>query len=193
MRRIRSLAFVAFIFLFSFTLAACGGERKAEDLAAEIRTSMIAAQKLEMSLTISADYGDKVYTFGVNYTGNAANGQIEIRSPESVAGLTANVDVAQISLSYDDVTLDTGLVVSDGLAPVEAVPFMISQWQSGYITASGREKLGEIETVALTIYVSETEELRTWFDLQSLLPVRAELSDNGRMVIACDFENVILE
>lgn len=185
---------IALIMLIVLVLSSCQGSKNSgEELALDIRTSLIEAEKLEITTNVRADYGERVYDFTFKYSGNADKGAIEIMAPESIAGLKAEVSVSGGTLNYDGAVLDTGAVTKDGLSPAEAIPVLVSQWQSGYISGCNYEKLGDTETLAVTTDITETVKQRTWFDVKSHLPLRAELSDNGKMVIACQFENVIIE
>ncbi len=175
-------------------LSSChGGKSKGQELALDIRASLIAAEKLEIGTVVRADYGERVYDFTFKYVGNADKGEIEITAPESIAGLTAEVSVSGGTLKYDGAVLDTGAVTKDGLSPAEALPVLISQWQRGYISGCNFETLGDTDTLAVTTDITETVKQRTWFDVKTHLPVRSELSDNGKMVIGCQFDNVIIE
>jgi hypothetical protein len=174
-------------------LASCSAQSKGQELALDIRASLIKAEKLELTTSVKADYGDRVYNFSYKYAGNADKGEIEITAPASIAGLKAEVSVSGGTLQYDGTVLDTGAVTKDGLSPAEAIPVLISQWQSGYISGCNYEKLGDQSTLAVTTDITETVSQRTWFDVKTRLPVRAELSENGKMVVACEFENVVIE
>lgn len=180
--------------ILSLLLSSCQGSKtKAEELALDIRTSLLEANKLEITTTVRADYGERVYDFTFKYSGNADKGEIEITAPDSIAGLKAEVSVSGGTLKYDGAVLDTGAVTKDGLSPAEAIPVLILQWRSGYISGCNFEKFGDTETLAMTTDITQTVSQRTWFDVRTYLPVRAELSENGKMVIACQFENVTIE
>jgi hypothetical protein len=166
---------------------------KGQELALDIRVALIKAEKLELMTTVKADYGDRVYDFSFKYSGDAEKGGIEITAPESIAGLKADVSVSGGTLKFDSAVLDMGAVTMDGLSPAEALPVLISQWQSGYISGCNYEKLGDIDTLAVTTDITQTVRQRTWFDVKTHLPVHSELSDNGKMVVSCQFENVIIE
>lgn len=175
-------------------LGSCQGTKnKGQALALDIRTGLLAAEKLELTTTVRADYGERVYDFTFKYAGNADKGALEITAPESIAGLKAEVSVSDGTLQYDGAVLDTGALTNDGLSPAEALPVLIAQWKSGYISGCNYEKFEDTETLAVTTDITQTVKQRTWFDVKTHLPIKAELSDNGRTVIACRFENVILE
>jgi hypothetical protein len=181
------------LLLLLLPLCACGGSKSSgEALALKIRTSLLEVTALSVSADITADYGERVYDFSVKFSGNADSGVIEIMAPEAIAGLTATVNVSGTTLSYDGAVLDTGAITGDGLSPAETIPVLISQWQSGYISGCNYEKLGDTDALAVTTDISETVSQRTWFDIKTQKPIRAELSDGGKMVVACRFGDVII-
>lgn len=185
----RMIPLIAIVLLTSCQSSKSSGQ----ELALDIRTTLLEASKLEMTVNVAADYGDRVYDFTFNYSGDANNGQIELTAPEAVAGLKAKVSVSGGTLEYDGAVLDTGAVTADGLSPADVLPVLISQWESGYISGCNYEKLGDINTLAVTTNITETVSQRTWFDVKTLLPLRSELSDNDRMVLSCEFGDVIIE
>ena len=164
-----------------------------EELALDIRTMMLETDTLDLTTHVTADYGERVYAFTFRYTGNAQNGTLEVTKPEEIAGLKATVSVTGGTLEFDGAVLDTGALTESGLSPAQCIPVLISQWQSGYISGCNYEKLDETDTLAVTTDTSTTVTQRTWFDVKTLLPIKAELYDSGVMVLACDFENIIIE
>ena len=177
--------------IFCVSLAACGGPKNGgRDLALDIRTDLLKASQLDLTADVTADYGDRVYRFVFNYSGNADGGTLTLTSPANVAGLTVRVSVASGTITYDGAALDTGRLTGDGLSPAEAVPVLLNQWQSGYISGVNLEKLDGADTVAVTTDVTDSVRQRTWFDSDTRLPLRSELSENGRMVVACSFSGV---
>lgn len=197
MRQVLSLArkitipAVLLVFLLGLTGCASSGGG-AEELALEIRTEYISATRLDMTLRVTADYGDRVYEYGLKYVGDASSGTLEIRSPESIAGLTATVTADGATLQYDGAILDTGLL-DGGLSPMQAVPLLLSEWQSGYITDCYFETFGDTESLAVSTQITDSETQKVWFDVETHLPVRAEIFSEGSMVISCDFEDIIIE
>ncbi len=176
-----------------FILCSCSSANSGQDLALDIRENLLNASKLELTTDVTADYGDRVYQFTFTYTGNADKGALLITAPEAVAGLRAEVSVSGGTLSYDGAELDTGALTLSGLSPAKSIPILLSQWQSGYISGCDYEKLANTETLAVKTDITETESQRTWFDVKKHLPIRSELSENGRMVVACTFDNVVIE
>lgn len=192
MRQVKTLARMIPLILI-FLLSACASKSSGQELALDIRADLLKAAKIELKTDVTADYGDRVYQFTFAYTGNADAGEITITAPEDIAGLKAHVSVSGGTISFDGAELDTGPLSGDGLSPAASVPVLLSQWQSGAISGCNYEKLGKNDALAVTTAVTETVSQRTWFDVKTRLPLRSELSQNGKMVIACSFENVVIE
>ncbi|SHH85805.1 hypothetical protein SAMN02745823_01223 [Sporobacter termitidis DSM 10068] len=177
-----------------FLLSACSAAKSGgQELALDIRANLLKATKIDMTADVTANYDDRTYQFTLTYSGNADRGTVVISAPKEVAGLKAEVSVSGGTISYDGANLDTGPLTGDGLSPAEAVPVLISQWETGYISGCNYEKLGDDQALAVSTDVTETVSQRTWFDVKTQLPIRAELSDGGRLVIACVFKNAAVE
>jgi hypothetical protein len=183
------------IFALAVTLLCACAERPESpgDISLGIREEYLGAVRLVVSAEITADYGDRVYDFEIKYTGNAEAGEISVLSPEQVAGMTAEVSLDSLTLVYGGASLDTGALTSGGLSPAGALPMLISEWQGGHVEYAGREKLGGADTLAIETVSGEAVRQKTWFDEKTLLPLKSEISDGGRMVVACVFNNVIIE
>ena len=176
-------------------LSSCAGsENNAEKSALDMKTEFNEAARIEIVADVKADYGDRVYEFKLKYTGGGETGEIAIMEPETIAGLSAAVSLqGGVTLKYDGAELDTGAVTADGLSPAEALPTLIEQWRTGFITYCDFEKLGDADTFAAVSDISNATRQKTWFDAKTLLPVRSEISNNGTTVIFCQFENVVLD
>ena len=177
-----------------FSAVSCARAGKgAEETVLDIRTELLEAERLVIGAVITADYGDRVYEFTVKYTGSADAGEITVISPDSIAGVTAEVSQDGCTLVYDGARLDMGALTTGGMSPVEALPVLIAQWRGGFITASGFERLGDTDTVVLMTDIEDNTKQKTWFDGRTHLPIRAELSDNGKLVVTCVFGDVVIE
>ncbi|HHT16422.1 MAG TPA: outer membrane lipoprotein-sorting protein [Papillibacter sp.] len=169
-------------------LSACRiSDRGAENLSRSVREQVKNANSISLSVDIRADYVDRVYDFSLSFAGDGASGEVTITAPESIAGLKAHTSESGTRLEYDGVFLDTGPLTWDGLSPADAVPLLLDQWREGYISNTSYEKLEDVDTFVIATDVSDSITQRTWFDKKSLLPLRAELSENGRLVLTCNF------
>jgi len=189
------LAVIILVILFATVIfAACArGSAAPQELITEIREDLTAASRLIITAEVTADYGDRVYTFGIRYTGNIESGEILITSPELIAGVVAEISGGCAALVFDGARLETGALSGSGLTPIEALPLLMSEWQGGRIGFTGFEKFGDHDAVTMESLVDESVTKKTWFDRTTLLPLRAELSYNGTMIIAAEFSGFVIE
>jgi hypothetical protein len=175
------------------SLASCAAQQeRVEDNALEIRTAIIEAQSISVTSAVTANYGDRVYTFSLDYTESADGGEIKILAPQSIAGVTARVTGGGVKLVYDGAELDTGVMADGETTPAGAVPTLIAQWRTGFVTSGVSERYGERDTFAMTTDISDVVSQKTWFDASTKLPIRAEIISGGNLILSVIFEKVTL-
>ena len=89
--------------------------------------------------------------------------------------------------------LDTGPLPDTGLTPVDALPVMLTTWQSAYVSSVGQEKLDDAPCfhVVYKSTVSGVEiQQDAWFAADTYKPLRAETFSGGTRVIECVFDTV---
>ena len=112
--------------------------------------------------------------------GDAAS--IEVVSPESVAGIRAELAPDSRTLVYDGAVL----TLPEAVSPLELLPVLSLAWESPwseYEAAKDSVTLISYETVA-----GEACELRTRFDAAALLPLEAAVFLDGERVVLYSFE-----
>ena len=191
MRQVKTLALMIAL---SLLLCSCTkGGMNADRMAEKIRSEFLHAGSITMTVDVTADYGDNVYDYRLRFEGGTKDGALTVLSPDTIAGLTARFEDGGLTLVYDGASLDTGRLDSSGLSPIDSLPAMLGQWCDGYIAQSTFETMDGVSCAAVTYDVSDSVELRTWFDSETYLPVRAEFSTGGTVVIFCSFDDVILQ
>ena len=179
------------------TLTCCGGEggSQAEQLALDIRAEYLEMAGCTASMEVTADYGQRVYDFGVELTWQREGESVlTITAPENVAGVTARLEQDQAYLEYDGVRVETGPLDGTGLSPVSSVPVLLDYAQTGYIAACGLETRGEREVLRVGCRDPEAQpgtgrECALWFDPDTHDLLRGELSQDGYTVIQCAFSD----
>ena len=174
-------------------LSSCAAKDLSESAAQSVRRIFSEAESVRMNMTLNADYGEKGYEFKVRWTGTEEKGTLEVLFPESIAGVTAVLDEKGGRLRYDGASFETGGLFGDGLSPAEAPPRMLGAWKSGYAVERSEESVDGERTAALTYDLPGGGRLKTWFDRETLLPVRAEIIENGFAVLTAEFGDIILE
>ena len=183
--------------LLCLALSACGGEggggNAAEQLALEIRTEYIAMTACTAGMEVTADYGQRVYTYGMDLSWvQEGDTVLTLTAPANVAGATARIREGQTWLEYDGARVETGALSPEGLSPVDAVPALIAYAREGFMAECTEETLGETETVRISCREPDAAagtgtEAELWFDKATHALLRGEIAVDGFTVIQCVF------
>lgn len=183
------------VLMIMLALSACGGAGTddPQQQALALRAAYLAAEGCTAKLTVTADYGQRVYTYGVDVVVAGGESVLTVTGPKELAGITARVTGGESQLEYDGAVLETGPLSSDGLTPLSAVPALLDCARSGFIASCGMEPLGERESLRVLcrepeVPAGQGQETTLWFDPDSHELVRGEVSLDGYRVILCDFE-----
>ena len=183
-------------------LSACGGGGTGggpEQRALEIRGDYLSMSSCGGSAEVTADYGQRVYDFGMTFTW-ARDGElvITVTAPEEAAGVTARLAEGETALEYDGVRLETGPLDPSGLSPVDAIPALLTAAREGFIAECGTETLGETEAIRLCCrdpdgQPGSGQEIQLWLDPAGGALLRGEISVDGFTVIQCTFTGFAME
>lgn len=166
-------------------LTACGGGgKKEEDLTAQLQAQYAAVASATMEADITCHYEDEVreYTLLCAYTPQAST--VTVLSPANLAGISATVENGTLSLSYDGISLDAGSYSAAAISPVAALPKLMEAAANGYPSEQSEEAVGERTCLRLACDLESDEGIlyTTWFDQETLLPLRSEISADGALV-----------
>ncbi len=179
-------------------LAACaggGGGSAAEEAALQIRTEYLAMGSCTASVELTADYGQRVYTYAVDLSWTRdADTLMTVTAPESVAGTAVRISKGETWLEYDGAAIETGPLSPEGLSPVDAVPALLTAAQEAYMAECVEETLGERAAVRVSCREADAPagvgtEIELWFDKETHALLRGEISVDGFTVIQCAFTN----
>ena len=109
-------------------LPACSGAGSVspeEELALTIRGEYLAMTKCTAQLSVTADYGQRVYEFELDAAVNGEETVLTVTAPELIAGVTARTAGKEGALEYDGVILETGALSRGGLSPMSAFPALL--------------------------------------------------------------------
>lgn len=163
-------------------LTACGGEEK--DPAAELQAQYAAVASAVMEADVKCHYEDeeRVYTLQCDYVPEEST--VTVLSPENLAGISATVTGGTLSLSYQDISLDAGSYSAAAISPVAALPRLMEAAASGYVTEQSKEEVGERPCLRLACDLPDDKGTlyTTWFDQETLLPLRSEITADGTLV-----------
>ena len=161
-------------------LTACGGGGEKDQAAAlQQQYAAVSAATLEADVTCSYEGEERTYTLLCAYTPEKS--AITVLAPENLTGISATLEGETLTLSYDDISLDAG---SYSISPVAALPKLMAAAASGYLTEQSEETVGERPCLRLAFDLEGDEGTlyTTWFDQETLLPLRSEISADGVVV-----------
>lgn len=176
--------------MIALLLAGCGRLEvsEAEQLALEIRGEYLELERCSASLEITADYGQRVYQFGIEAQVQGEDAALTLTAPETVAGLTARWAGEAGTLEYDGVAVETGSLDPEGLDPVSAFPVLLEAARSGYLTACALEEDGAVLRMDCSDPAGTPgrgTETTLWFDSGTRAMLRGEIRVDGFRVIGC--------
>lgn len=148
----------------------------------DLRTKLLA-QAVSFDAEITADYGDKTYTFSMHCESDTKGDMtFTVTQPESIAGISGTLSSTGGKLTFSDTALAFELMADDQLSPVSAPWILMKTLRSGYLTSCGQE--GEILRIAIDdSYEDDALHLDIWLDEKDL-PFQAEISWQGRRLLS---------
>lgn len=177
-------------------LSACGGQQggdRAEQRALEIRAEYVAMQACGGSMEVTADYGQRVYEYGIDFTWEKEGETVlTITAPENIAGLTARLEKGETALEYDGARIETGPLAPDGMSPVDAIPALLTYAREGFLAECVLEESDGVEILHAVCREPEAtpgsgREAGLWFDADTHTLLRGEISQDGYTVVQCVF------
>lgn len=165
-------------------LCGCDGEDKCLQRGMQLRENMLG-HNCSFVADITADYGDKSYTFSVGCTADTSgNLSFVVISPESISGIAGKITSESGFLTFDDAVLAFPLLADGEVSPISAPWLLTKTLRGGYLASAGMDG----EYLLLTIYDSYEEDalqLDIWVDEQNQ-PIRGDILWQGRRVLSLD-------
>ena len=130
------------VVLFLFLVGCKSSPDKMEKITS-FRSELLHGTGCTFTAQITADYGQKVYTFKM-YCQSDNSGKIsfEVISPESIEGITGSLSAEGGNLTFDDHALLFSMLADGRLSPVSSPWIMMRALRSGYISGCCEEAGG---------------------------------------------------
>jgi hypothetical protein len=187
------------VLMMILPLCACraDGSTAPQERALAIRTDYLSADGCTAQVTLTADYGRRVYCYQGGVTANGQETVLTLTAPEEVAGVVARLKNGGSALEYDGAVVETGPLSDDGLTPLGAVPALLEAARSAFMDSSTLESVDGQNLLRVlcrdpALDPGQGQEFTLWFDPGSGALLQGELSLDGHRVITCQFQQFTL-
>ena len=176
------------VLMILLTLTGCTGRRGDLDRALGLRDGLLKGNGCAFETVITADYGDKIYSFRMNCRADSTGiVEFEVMHPETIAGISGTLSNEGGKLTFDDQALMFEMLTDGQITPVSAPWLFVHTLRSGYIKACGNDGNGlyiqiddsyNEDALHLDVFTNEND-----------MPIRVELLWQGRRIVSMDVEN----
>ncbi len=185
MKRIWMLALAVVL-----VLAGCRRENGELEQVMRLRTKLQSSACF-FEATVTADYGDKTYSFSLRCTADAAgNLEFEVLEPETISGITGSISAAGGKLTFDDTALAFDLQADGLLSPVSGPWMMLGALRGGYVRHCGMED-GLLRVRVDDSYRDDALTLDIWLDGEA--PVQGDIYEENRRILTIQVKNFALQ
>lgn len=173
-------------------LSGCNAADDSLAQAMELRSQILNGEKCTFQAVVTADYGNALYTFQMEYEADGAgNLSFTVTDPETIRGITGHISQDGAGLTFDDKVLAFPLLADGQLTPVSAPWLFLNSIRSGYLSGTGRTDDGNC------IYIDDSfgeRPIRTEiFTDENNLPYRADIIWQDRRVLSVDIQNFSIQ
>lgn len=178
--------------LAAVLLAGCSGVPKEMERGLALRTKLLSAGECSFDGEITADYGDKLYTFSLSCVGDSKGAvRFLVTQPEAISGITGVLDSDDGALTFGDTVLAFPMLAGGQLSPVSTPWLFLKTLRGGYITSAGME--GEYLRLSIDdSYAEDALHLDIWLDGDDV-PVRTEVRFRERKILSMNVSNFRME
>ncbi len=182
---------VGVLFLFLCILSGCAKADRELERGMALRFSLLQGNGVRFQAEITADYGDKLHSFGVACQADSkGNLQFEVTAPETIQGITGSVSGEGGHLTFEEVALQFASMADGQITPVMSPWVFLKTLRGGYLTSACMEE----NLLHLTIddsYEDDALQLDIWVN-EANAPVRAEILYDGRRILTLDVKDFVI-
>lgn len=151
----------------------------------QLRSQILNASQCSFQGKITADYGDEIYTFGMDCVADKeGNVHFSVMAPETIAGIAGTISHTGGKLTFQDSALQFSLLAEGQVSPVAAPWIFMKTLRSGYLTSACMEE----DTLRLTLNDSYEEgalQADIWVDSMNR-PIRGDFLYEGKRILSID-------
>ena len=177
---------MCFVLLLLF-LSGCGKNSGLDD-GMRLRNKLLQSNGCSFDTNITADYGEKLYTFSLHCQTDASGRlTFSVTEPATIAGITGVVDETGGKLTFDEKALAFPTIADGLITPVGAPWLLVHGMTGGYLRACEKKEDG-CHLVIDDSHRQSTVQIELYCD-KSNKPVRGEIIWEGRRIITMDVTN----
>ena len=179
--------------MMTLCLLLCGCARGEETVTAEqLRQPYMEMGGCQMEAEVTCDQNGREWTASLRCTYQSDGGaEIEVLSPERIAGVKAVLDGETLTLEYEDLCLDAGMLSREKISPMACLPRMMDAVREGWLLEENQEHWGEVPCLRLTVDQTGTEAEKVyttlWLRLDDGTPLRGEIAVDGEIILTAEF------
>lgn len=172
----------AVLMVLLLCLTGCAGENKELQRGLSLRTALLKGAGCSFTAQVTADYGDKVYAFSMDCTGDSGgNLTFTVTQPDTLSGIEGTVCDDGGRLTFAETALHFDLMADGLLSPVSAPWLLLKTLRSGCITSAGMD--GPLLRLSIDdSYADDALHLDIWCDEENV-PVKAEICWENRTLL----------
>lgn len=173
------VSFVCFLFL----LSGCKKENNPLDQVISMRNKLQECDGCIFKSVITADYGEKVYTFSMECRMDK-EGKLffTVIEPESIAGISGYISNDSSAITFDDTVLAFQAIADDQITPITGPWVLIHTLRSGYLKGCTETDTG-FQIAIDDSYKEKSLYLNIWTD-KNIHPTFAEIYWQGKRVLS---------
>lgn len=184
MRRLISVLIVLLL------ITGCRGEDAAMERAMSLRDKMLKSNGCQFSASVTADYGEKLYTFEMKcQIDKFGNLSFEVVKPETISGIKGTVSDDRGALTFDDKVLAFELMADGQITPVCAPWILIHTLRGGYISGCGIDGDG-LHMQIDDSYAEDALQMEIWTN-ETDIPIQGEILWKGRRILTVSVADFI--
>ncbi len=169
-------------------LTGCKGTNHELSRAVALRQRLLGSNGCTFDAVITADYGDKVYTFTMACQADSQGDlTFTVKDPQTISGITGTVTQQGGQLTFDGKVLAFEMLADGQITPVTAPWILIRTLRSGYLSAAGVD--GDNLRMAIDdSYEDNALHLDIWTNSQDV-PIRGDILWQGQRVVSLEVRN----
>lgn len=155
-----------------------------------LRTKLLGSS-CQFEAAVTADYGDKTCSFSVACTADqAGNLQFEVLRPATISGITGSISEGSGKLTFDDAALAFPLQADGLLSPVSGPWVLLQALRGGYVRHCVMED-GLLRVRVDDSFEDDALTLDIWLD--GIIPVRGDIYEENRRILAIEVKSFVLQ